>query len=95
MLILVFSIGGMTTVSALELGDNITVFDNVTGTSLIPIYNMWWSPTDEDQEVEPDCAIGQEWDVEAFFLNGTELAMVGGYDFKNGLNDIFFRRHLS
>ena len=27
---------------------------------------------------------GQQWDLEGFFLSGSELTMVGGFDFENG-----------
>jgi hypothetical protein len=56
---------------ALTLGNNITIWDRM-GVSY------------EDQEVEPNCVWNQGWDLEGFFLNGTKLAMVGGYDFKDG-----------
>ena len=35
----------------------------------------------EDGEVEPNCVWNQNWDLEGFFLNGTSLSIVGGYDF--------------
>jgi hypothetical protein len=57
---------------------NITIPDessSVTG---------WYGPQ-EDQEVEPNCITGQDWDLEGFFLNGNTLSMVGGYDFVNGV----------
>ena len=43
-----------------------------------------WYGDGEDNEVEPGMVAAQEWDLEAFLLNGTELTMIGGYDFKNG-----------
>lgn len=46
----------------------------------------WWG-AHEDQEVEPGDSEGQVWDLEGFFLNGTKLTMIGGYDFKNGVGD--------
>jgi hypothetical protein len=62
---------------AITLGTNITISDRVnTGSD-------WYSDR-EDQEVEPGCTTGQEWDLEGFFLNGTTLTMVGGFDFENG-----------
>lgn len=62
--------------SALSLGTDITVSDrNNTGTA-------WYSDR-EDQEVEPGMVANQTWDLEGFFLNGTILSMVGGYDFIN------------
>jgi hypothetical protein len=62
------------------LGDNITQYDGQSN-------NEAWHGADEDQEVEPPDAKGQIWDLEGFFLNGKNLSMVGGYDFKNGQQD--------
>jgi len=73
---------------ALLLGTNITIPDGMgSGTG--------WHGAQEDQEVEPSCLTGQIWDLEGFFLNGSTLYMVGGYDFVNGereydSGDIFF-----
>lgn len=55
---------------------NITVWDRmgVTGSA-------------EDEEVEPNCVSGQQWDLEAFVQNGNMLTMIGGYDFRNGQSD--------
>ncbi|MBW2164083.1 MAG: PEP-CTERM sorting domain-containing protein [Deltaproteobacteria bacterium] len=39
----------------------------------------------EDQEVEPGCVGSQAWDLEGFFLKGSKLQAVGGFDFKNGI----------
>ncbi len=73
---------------------NITTFDGYIGGSGNPTYNLWWNTTGEDQETEPGTAIGQEWDLEGFFLSdGTggeeaaqadQLALVGGFDFVEG-----------
>ena len=65
---------------AITLGTNITISDKVNAGS------DWYSDR-EDQEVEPGCATGQKWDLEGFFLNGTTLTMVGGFDFQNGEGD--------
>jgi len=63
--------------SAILLDQNITIYDGVgSGTG--------WYGAQEDQEVEPNCVTGQEWDLEGFFLNGTTLTMVGGFNFKDG-----------
>lgn len=59
--------------NAFALGTNITVWDNV-GVNY------------EDNEVEPNCVPGQIWDLEGFFLDGNILTMVGGFDFKDGVN---------
>jgi len=57
---------------------NITIFDGNT-----ELGNSWYGEQ-EDNEVEPDMDRAQKWDLEGFFLNGTSLTMVGGYDFANG-----------
>ncbi len=70
---------------------NITQFDGYIGSSSNPTYNEWWNTEQEDQEVEPGAATGQQWDLEGFFLSdGTgdeeadSLAMVGGFNFAGG-----------
>ena len=70
---------------ALDFGTNITIWDKVGEGSL--------EDPMEDGEVEPNCVIGQEWDLEGFFLNGTTLTMVGGYDFLNGEDDPYRDKH--
>jgi len=70
--------------SAIPLGTNITMYDGVSAASTNTNYNDWWNTEKEDNEVEPGCVIGQMWDLEGFFLDGTMLTMVGGYDFLNG-----------
>jgi PEP-CTERM motif-containing protein len=62
---------------ALDLGTNITIYDGVSN-------SQNWYNTNEDQEVEPGTIQGQIWDLEGFFLNGSTLTMVGGFDFENG-----------
>jgi hypothetical protein len=74
--------------SATDFGTNITIYDNNSS-------SPGWYGNQEDQEVEPGCYTGQAWDLEAFFLNGSLLTMVGGYNFVAGLDgwdsgDIFF-----
>ncbi|MBW2143938.1 MAG: PEP-CTERM sorting domain-containing protein [Deltaproteobacteria bacterium] len=62
---------------ALSFENNITIYDGrSSGTG--------WYGAHEDNEVEPRCLTGQSWDLEAFFLDGSELTMVGGYDFIGG-----------
>jgi len=63
--------------NALTLGDNITIYDGLG------------SPTEnEDGTTEPRMVNSQAWDLEGFFLNGTLLSMVGGYNFKYGLDGL-------
>jgi hypothetical protein len=61
-------------------GTNITISDkNYAG-------NGWYSNR-EDQETEnnPNTVTSQQWDLEGMFLSGSELTLVGGFDFKNGV----------
>ena len=75
---------------------NITEYDGYKGGSSNPTYNTWWNTTNEDEEVEPGAATGQQWDLEGFFLsdgtdsgvNDNELAMVGGFNFETGQSGI-------
>ena len=57
--------------TALTLGQNITTWDRMGGLN-------------EDEETEPGTVWGQQWDLEGFYLNGTTLTMVGGYNFAGG-----------
>lgn len=63
------------------LASNITIADGNSDST-----NSWYTDgaNEDDQEVEPGNQTGQIWDLEGFFLNGTSLTMVGGYDFING-----------
>ena len=63
---------------ALTLGENITIND------LMP--NPGIGVGGEDNECEAGMVQNQAWDLEGFFLDGFTLAMVGGYDFVNGLD---------
>jgi hypothetical protein len=66
-----------TPVMATSFGNNITVYDkSSSGTG--------WYGSQEDNEVESGCVGAQIWDLEGFFLKGTKLTMVGGFDFQNG-----------
>ncbi len=56
---------------------NITISDN-------NYTNETWHQDQENDEVEPGMSHGQDWDLEGFFLNGTQLSLVGGYNFKDG-----------
>jgi hypothetical protein len=57
---------------------------NITSPDLMGTGSGWWG-AQEDQEVEPGDYQAQRWDLEGFFLNGTMLTMIGGFDFKNGV----------
>jgi len=56
---------------------NITIYDGQGSGS-------GWNGAQEDQEVTANCIANQSWDLEGFYLNGSTLSMVGGYDFMNG-----------
>jgi len=65
---------------------NITIYDKM-GTG-----NGWYG-AQEDQSVEPGMLTGQQWDLEAFVKNGSNLTIVGGWNFKRTdypSGDIFF-----
>jgi hypothetical protein len=59
-------------------GQDITISDKVNQGS------AGWYGTQEDNEVEPGCITAQQWDLEGFYRNGTNLTMVGGYNFVGG-----------
>ncbi len=67
---------------ALGFGQNITIYDNSSNTQ-----DEWYG-TQEDNEVEPEDQAEQKWDLEGFFLNGYKLSVIGGFDFKNGVEGI-------
>jgi len=64
---------------ALPLGmSDITIYDGDSK-------NENWYRGDEDQEVEPGMDKHQKWDLEGFYQYGNQIAMIGGFDFKNGV----------
>lgn len=67
--------------SALPSGlTNITVGDG-------DIASGSWYGNYEDQEVEPGMEKHQKWDLEGFYAYGqNHLAMIGGFDFRNGVS---------
>jgi hypothetical protein len=75
--LMVLAIVGTSEVYALNFGDEITISDK-------KFTAEDWHGENEDGEVEPGMRHGQEWDLEGFFKQGTELTMIGGYDFVNG-----------
>ena len=72
---------------------NITTFDGYPEGYDQVSSDSWHYTNNEDNEVEPGATIGQAWDIEGFYLSDgsdeniadNELALVGGYDFKNGV----------
>ncbi|MFC1823064.1 PEP-CTERM sorting domain-containing protein [Thermodesulfobacteriota bacterium] len=55
-------------------GTDITIYDNrSSGTG--------WYGTQEDQEVEPGMQTSQQWDLEAFAIQGSTLTIISGYNF--------------
>lgn len=76
---LVIGVTGIAQVYALPLGPdatNITIFDKRERPGWIG-----QGEGREDNETEPGTVREQRWDLEAFFLEGSLLTMVGGYDF--------------
>lgn len=71
---------GIQNVNAQMFGMNITIPDRVFTTP-------GWYGSQEDNEVEPGCVTGHVWDLEAFFLQGWQLTMVGTFNFQNGQTD--------
>ncbi len=85
-LVCFMAFGFYSSVFALSLGTNITVWDQQgntdTGDSTMD-YNgigTGW----EDQETEPGTARSEAWDLEGMFLEGTILSLVGQWDFEGG-----------
>ncbi len=82
------SIMSVSKARALELGINITVFDNQKSESYKSNQDTMGydgiGVGKEDQETEPKTLRSEMWDLEAFYLNGTVLSMVGQWDFLNG-----------
>jgi hypothetical protein len=74
-------------------GSEITIYDGKgSGTG--------WDGEQEDQETEPGMVGSQVWDLEGFFLQGTTLTMVGGFNFFAGQDnyssgDIFISTDLN
>ncbi|PID57783.1 hypothetical protein CSB45_06040 [candidate division KSB3 bacterium] len=67
---------------ALDLGTDITIADlNSRGEG--------WYGDREDQETEPGTITNQSWDLEGMFLRGSQLSLVGGYDFRQGEHKIY------
>src|SRR4030042_2127106 len=60
------------TVAPFASAGNITIFDKM-GTN-----------TGENNEGEPNCVALQKWDLEAFYLKGSKLYMIGGFNFLSG-----------
>ena len=77
LVVLVLGLVSVSQVCALDLGENITTFDGVAQPGWGD-YTPWWNTINEDQEVEHRNQIGQVWDLEGMFLNGTHLSLVGG-----------------
>ncbi len=65
---------------------DITIWDGITSGGAGTWYNRGTAPG-ENNEVEPGCVTGQEWDLERFTLEGDILTVVGGYDLLNGEAD--------
>lgn len=60
------------------LGTEITVFDGWNQ------YATGWYGAQEDNEVDYRASTGQGWDLEAMYLSGDTLSLVGGFNFASG-----------
>ena len=60
-------------------------FTNITGSDGESYPTISWYGPQEDNEVTTGAATGQGWDLEGFFIDGTTLAVVGGFDFDDGV----------
>jgi len=64
------------TVAPFATAGDITIFDKMGTTPS--------SGSGENNEVEPNCVALQKWDLEAFYLKGSKLYMIGGFNFLSG-----------
>lgn len=78
---LVVLMTGLTNVYALDFGSNITIYDKWDVADPSAPGNTWYTSHNEDQELEFNSLTGDAWDLEAFFLNGSMLNMMGTYNF--------------
>lgn len=63
--------------AAFALPQNVTIYDGEgTGSG--------WYGAQEDNEVEIGNVATQQWDLEAFMLDGNKLSEVGGFNFRDG-----------
>lgn len=63
-----------------DLGKEITIND------MIPSNPNGSGQANEDNEVERNSVLGQKWDLEGIFWDGTTLSVVAGFDFRTGEN---------
>lgn len=81
---------GTPVAQATNYGTNITLYDGMVSGNT-GWYNRGGAGTPgggEDQEVEANCVTGQAWDLEGFYLQGTKLTMIGGFNFKAGFENV-------
>lgn len=77
--VLLFGLVASTNVMALPFsGTEVTIYDG-DGTNGV-------GSAKEDNEAEPGMVQAQKWDLEGFFIHdNNQLAVTGGFDFKNGV----------
>lgn len=79
------SVGSFVFAPGSAYATNITVYDGVNSST---IYNgndyIGVGLGLEDDETEPGTINSQDWDLEGFFLDGNNLTIVGGYNFRTG-----------
>ena len=61
-----------------DLGKEITVNDGIAS------WGSKLGPYGENDEVEHSSTLGNNWDLQGIFWNGTELSIVAGYNFVTG-----------
>ncbi len=89
-ILLVLGFQGTPVAQATNYGTNLTLYDGmVAGDTGWTNRGVAGTPGGgEDQEVEPNCASGQVWDLEGFYLQGAKLTMIGGFNFKAGYEGV-------
>lgn len=61
---------------------------NITMNDGVGYGTGWYSANWENNEVEPTCATTQPWDLESMDLTGGVLTLTGGYNFRNGYQNM-------
>jgi len=83
--LLALTVCATSSVWALPYGTNITISDkNNNGSNPAGAGNWYSDREDNETETNPSTITQQVWDLEGMYLDGTNLTLVGGFDFKNG-----------
>jgi PEP-CTERM motif-containing protein len=77
---------GVCLVAGTAAAVDITIWDGIgDGTDANESWGSWTFPYEND-EVEPNCQEGQQWDLEGMFLRNNHLVLSGGWNFLNGVS---------